>query len=112
MSHAYGQVKFEDGTILHYEYDGTVDVIRNPLWKTVEELTEHWRNQPIWKECHCGQDEPVEIAAYFGNGFWWAGRACKKCMVITNGFRPWWFTPEEQSEQHGDSEKLPEWWLQ
>lgn len=111
MSHAYGQVKFKDGTILHYEYNGTVDVICNPLWKSREEVSEHWRNQPDYKECHCGQDEPVEIATDYAYGSWWTGKACKKCMVITDGFGPGSLMTEEQYEQYDETEKLPEWWL-
>lgn len=85
MSHATGAVRFKDGQQLYFEYDGTSDVCIPMLWKTTEEVSENWRSGK-WKDCTCGGlDEPVSIFSDYGNGTSWPGRACRACMVITDG---------------------------
>lgn len=107
MSHAYGQVKFEDGTIMHYEYNGTVDLVCNCLYQTREEVTQNWRNQPS-NQCICGKDEFVKIGTDYGSGYWWPGCACKYCKAITMGFGSGGNEVELfEMEQEG----LPSWWL-
>ena len=65
MSHASGKVKFEDGTILHFEYDGTSDIVCNCLYHSQEEMSNNWRKRPR-NICTCGKDESVEIATIYG----------------------------------------------
>lgn len=86
MSHASGKVTFNDGLVLHYEYDGTVDVCRVNLWDTYEEMDSHWRNYDIpIRECECDKDEDVVISTSYAYGFEWEGRACRHCKCITKG---------------------------
>ena len=88
MSHAHGKVKFEDGTVLYYEYDGTVDLACTALRSSRKEVSEHWRADNM-AECECGSPpEKVRIAADYGNGFSWDGAACRGCMSITGGIEP------------------------
>jgi hypothetical protein len=101
MSHAYGRVRFDDGTVLHFEYDGTSDVCISTLRTSRKEVWDHWRDQG-WNRCTCGRDQPVEIAEDYGGGQWWAGRACRHCMAITDGLRE----PEDEPTHTG----LPDWW--
>lgn len=88
MSHANGQVKFKDGKIMHYEYNGTIDSAISHLYTTYEEMEANWRKSS-WLECICGEDESVEIFTDYGSGFSWQGRACKKCCAITKGLSPY-----------------------
>lgn len=90
MSHASGAVKFVDGTILYFEYNGTTDVCIPPLWATQEEVEEHWRAEDARWDCICevGVWEEVEIFTTYGGGFYWRGRACRGCNTIVDGLRP------------------------
>jgi hypothetical protein len=101
MSHDNGQVKFEDGTVLHCEYNGTVDFMCNCLYDNYSDMHQNWRNQ-LFNTCTCGNDEEVEIATSYGNGYYWEGRACKKCKAITKNLQV-----EYESECGG----LPDWWM-
>lgn len=86
MSHASGEVKFNDGLILHYEYDGTTDVCRPTLFNTKEEMWKYWRDYSFYNvECKCGKDENVIISNTYGGGSEWDGRACRHCKCITKG---------------------------
>lgn len=105
MSHATGAVRFLNGDIFFYEYNGTVDICQPILFKTYEELHENWRTKE-WRQCSCKDDEiiknheRVRIASTYGYGFSWDGFACKKCMCLlsplevnydteTNGLPEW-----------------------
>ncbi len=90
MSHSSGYVLFKDGTKFYYEYNGTADVVLPKLWKTMQEVTDHWREEePFDKECICKQDEEVIMYTRYGNGWYFPGRACKKCMLVTNSPSPY-----------------------
>ncbi|MCP4986595.1 MAG: hypothetical protein GY928_11235 [Colwellia sp.] len=102
MSHSPGQVRFNDGTIMHYEYNGYSDVVCNCLHATHEEMVKHWRKQPI-NVCDCGKDEDVIIFTHYGNGFYWEGKACKTCKAITDG------RGEDFDECHNEKLGIPDW---
>ncbi len=108
MSHANGQVRFPDGLVLFFEYNGTSDVEIPNLYNTSQELSNNWRDHPKVK-CVCGQEsEPVEIATDYADGSQWKGKACRKCMCITSGM----FTnvDDYNAEPHlTEQEGLPDW---
>ena len=113
MSSASLKVRFEDGTILHGEYHGTVDLAVPTLWENFEDMSKHFKRQPE-RKCTCGNDEPVVIATCYA-GFSWDARACKKCLVITDGTDPHgdgdldaWGAGELIDRNMKDG--LPEWW--
>ena len=108
MSHSHGAVKFENGNILHIEFNGTVDICLPNLYKSSEEVEEHWRNQN-WKTCKCKPvgREPIEIAVTYGGGWCWNGFACGKCMVITDRWEP--FDPTSDGRWR-PLDGLPEWY--
>ena len=83
MSHSSAAVRFSDGTILHGEFNGTVDVLFPFLYKTEEERNNNWRPKK-WKYCNNKKHkrEEVEIAVTYGGGWYWKGIACKKCMIV------------------------------
>lgn len=88
MSHSNGEVKFNDGSIKHFEYNGTSDICIPKLYDTYDEMTDNWRK---WKqgECTCNHhEESVEIYTDYGDGFHWSGTACGKCMMIIKGIYP------------------------
>jgi len=105
MSHANGQVRFQDGLILHYEYDGTCDIVIPSLWKTHKEVWEHWRNQPD-RRCDCGNDEAAEIGCDYAYGSYWPGKACRHCMCVTDGLRIYLDEPPYEKA----IDVLPAWW--
>lgn len=97
MSHSYGEIIKNGKTVGYYEYNGTSDIVLPKIWKTHEEVSEHWReDNPFSRKCDCGKDEPVQIYSSYGNGFWWKGRACLTCMVVTEGINPY----DEEIEEH------------
>lgn len=84
MSHSSGAVKFNDGEIWFYEYNGTTDVVISNLRKTLQEVRDNWRESE-WLECTCGKAEPVEIYSDYGGGFCFNGKACRKCRSVDGG---------------------------
>ncbi len=101
MSHSCGQVRFNDGLIKHFEYNGTTDVCIPILYPTFEEMDKYWRSSK-WMKCICNKEsESVIIAVSYGNGFSWEGKACKYCNVITENLTPDWIDFEDG---------IPEWY--
>jgi len=89
MSHAGGQVKFSDGIIMHYEYDGTSDWCIPKLYDTHKEMWNNWRKYE-YEETNCEHElEDVIIYSDYGNGFYWLGKACRKCNMIIEGKNPY-----------------------
>lgn len=69
MSHASGTATFEDNTIYHFEFDGTIDVCISDLYYTFDEMHNNWRQSDRKKICTCGsQGEPVELHNNYGGG--------------------------------------------
>lgn len=89
MSHATGLVRFPNGTVMWYEYNGTSDVCIPTLWDTFEEMWAHWRSKDPYNKCTCSQSENVEIFSDYGSRFYWDGKACRNCKAITEGFYPY-----------------------
>lgn len=84
MSHSNGQVKFKDGTVMHFEYDGTSDIVIPKMYLTNEELVANWRNHDYDNMYDCEhKEEEVEITYTYGSGATMTGRACRKCSCIT-----------------------------
>jgi len=104
MSHANGQVKFKDGSVFYFEYNGTVDIVENCLYEKYIDMSANWRKQPN-NSCECGNDEPVKIATDYAYGSSWDGRACKKCLAIKDGLGSG--VGDYKLETRG----LPEWWV-
>ena len=82
MAHASALARFDDGTILHCEYDGTEDFMCPHLYPTFEEMHQHWRKQNF-KLAECVHEyEPVQLYSTYGGGFHWRARACRKCNTV------------------------------
>jgi hypothetical protein len=83
MSHAFGAVRFPDGTIYFFGYDGDTHGCSGRLYKTEQEVVDRWF-KPLKGKCqNCMRQEAVGIMALgtepFGN---WKGIACRGCMVL------------------------------
>ncbi|MNL91055.1 hypothetical protein D3C81_07830 [compost metagenome] len=88
MSFAGGQVRFEDGVIKYFQYDGTSDFCIPNLYDTHKELMANW-NKDKTQECnHVSSDERVEIYSDYADGAHWYGTACRKCNLLINGLDP------------------------
>lgn len=132
MSHAYGKCRFADGTVLHFEYDGTSDMCISRLWDTEEEVGEHWRTWET-RDCKCGKYEDVEMAVDYGSGKIATGRACKHCRAVTfdpfpldlryyddesnrlGGYGGWEGDSAADTRKYyppPESGKLPDWWAE
>lgn len=81
MSHSIGAIKFNDGSIRYYEYDGTSDIVLSCHYSTCEEVFDNWRNQPN-NHCKCGKEEDVSIFSSYGRGFYFLGKACRFCYSV------------------------------
>lgn len=89
MSHANGLVRFPDGEVMHFEYDGTSDIVCRSLKRTYPELKRDWRTAANQADCNCGQPaEKVEMFTDYGRGFSWEGKACRRCMAVTDATMP------------------------
>lgn len=78
MSNALGGIRFSDGTIRYYIYHGGSDTMFSAHYATKEEARDNW-NGGENNECTCGREEEVEVFSSYGYGFYFTGRACKKC---------------------------------
>lgn len=106
MSHSTAACRFSDGLILYCEYNGTSDVMLPHLYDTQDERDENWRCRD-WKYCTCGNPlghEEVILAASYGGGFSWHGKACRECKVITDNYMPF----DECDSEREDG--LPDWY--
>jgi len=88
MSHTWGVVRFQDGTMRYCDYDGTVDGCIPVL---VDRLEEVQFREMGWRRCTCPcpQIEPVEIYADYGEGIIWPGEACRHCWTLTKYAQAW-----------------------
>ena len=90
MSHSTGLVRFPDGTVRWFEYDGTTDYVRPKLYNTQKELSDNWREEYRHSDCECRCKRPsleynehrVELFADYGYGFTFEGGACPVCNAI------------------------------
>ena len=113
MSHAYGMAKFEDGAVLHFEYNGTNDVVCTALRRTPEEVQKHWRADNKALCVRAKSPEPVQLMSDYGKGFHWPGTACRTCMAVVDGIFPdevdegWpdWATEAYKKNHHGTPEQ-------
>jgi hypothetical protein len=108
MSHSIGAVKFNDGTIYFFEYNGTVDVCLPKLYRTREEVYDNWRNQK-WEHHDniCNKSENAIMASTYGGGFGWNIVACKEHMLITDCHSHEALTDEENESYYNG---LPDWY--
>lgn len=84
MSEVLGLVKFKDGTIKYFVYNGVVNIAGPKLFDTCEKMYKK-NNEYIDIEVkHSIDDEEVEIYSDYANGFYWTGRANKEKMIITS----------------------------
>lgn len=81
MSHGWGAVRFSDGVILFYEYDGTAGIVMPTLYRSYQELQDNWRKGG-WPRCACKRFESVEVYSDYGS--YWSGWACRHCLVIVH----------------------------
>lgn len=81
MSHANGAIKFSNGVIRYYEYDGTSDYVISHHYETATEVHANWR---MWNEvkCVCGKEEAVSIYSDYAYGFYLEGLACRHCNSV------------------------------
>jgi len=81
MSSMIGGVKFNDGTIKFYKYNNTIEMIISCLYDTPKEVYDNW-SKNNFDICLCGREEPVSIYCTFGQGFYFAGKACRYCNIV------------------------------
>ena len=103
MSHAAGKVRFDDGTVMCFDYYATTGHARTRLYVSMDEVYESWERPNDRFECSCGRHENVHLAVDYGNGIQWQGRACRHCMAITHGLTPY-------CEDVFTWDGLPDWW--
>ena len=91
MSHSSGEVWSKTGELLGYfEYNGTVDVVCTRIYKTEDDMIEHWRGHNF-RDCICEHKKPLEVILYssYGGGFYWDGAVCLDCEAIMEGILPY-----------------------
>lgn len=116
MSSAVGKVRFRDGTIMYFRYDGTCDICNDRLFKSIDELDENWRKEKSI-EVDEGKHpyEPVTIANAYAFGYHWEGFASRGGHIHCNSLIPNDYTLVdegiEKEPRNIESEGLPEWWF-
>lgn len=112
MSHAPGEVwRANDPLVYHFEYNGTSDVIRPAIWRTHDEMRQHWREGDggfsRFQACESmqHQPEPVIIYSHYGGESWWHGTACFECWVIRHPISPFDDVADEDDHQGAPTEE-------
>jgi hypothetical protein len=97
MANSTGALRFKDGTIRYYEYNGVSDSITCQHYATKEEVAKNWRKY-LDRKCVCGNEEPVNLFTPSGNGFYFNGKACKTCNSIKLNEYPIEITRRDKQE--------------
>lgn len=121
MSRAAGQIKFKDGMVLHFVYNGTVDACYSKLFKSLDDAYAAWDDESLTFESNptlVEDSETVEIAVNYGNGSSWDGSASRSAMLITEGLRPNRMIPDPDDPfgrslivVHQTTSGLPDWFI-
>ena len=87
MSHSWGAVRFPDGALYYFDYNGSVDLCVPVLVASIEDV--HFRNMG-WRNCACPMPhhQPVEIYSDYGGGSYWPGTACRYCFTLIGPLTP------------------------
>jgi len=87
MSRVFGAVRFKDGEIKFLTYEGIVGKCAPSLYETYKEAMSCLDDAESAK-CGCDDEEEVEVYSSYANGFWWRGRACRRCGILTDRLEP------------------------
>jgi hypothetical protein len=79
-----GAVRFSDGQVWFYEYNGTSDYTISHLYATPKEVSENWRSDNDLGDCKCGRAEELEAYTNYGGGYYLEVKACKHCKTIVS----------------------------
>jgi hypothetical protein len=91
MSRAAATLTFDDGTVLHGIYNGTVDYMQGFMALTSDAAWDVWsnyngRDEDLFPKCpHAG--DHVIVSSEYGGGDSWEGRACRQCGVFKGPYR-------------------------
>lgn len=121
MSSSMGKVRFKDGVIKYFRYNGTADVCNPNLYNTQEECEDNWRKEPKVDYDKEYKWEPVEIATCYGLGSTWEGFASKSGIIYHGSVHPNDIVIETDDCSGGyfgcsenivnvTEEGLPDWW--
>lgn len=106
MSSSHGLVRFDDGVVMYFTYNGTADVCHSHLYRTETQLLQHWKFQASC-DCKCAKQENVDIWSTYGGGFGWSGKACRECCLITHGLDP--YDDESIKLKYKSGNGKPDW---
>jgi len=90
MSRAGGYVRFPEGTIKAFIYDGTTDTVWPALFDTSREAWDAYsstkgdhfeRWSQIFEPTPIGNEEDVEVYSDYGGGFWWHATATRNAIT-------------------------------
>ncbi len=77
----------------YFEYNGTCDIAMPRVYRTMDEVSDNWRDrlglQPAWDEPDCGCEKThVVLHADYGDGIDWDSEVCFEHMRITGRLEP------------------------
>lgn len=123
MGRAMGKVRFiNDNKMAWFMYNATSDYAYPRLFDNYEnfykiawvngEGYDYLEDDSIPHTCTCGEDEEIEIYESYGDGMLWKGRACRRCMVITENLDSDEYTgllSNEEFDKWLKNEEFPLW---
>jgi hypothetical protein len=94
VSHSSGKISVRGVHCGYFEYNGTSDFAMPRIYRTIEEVSDNWRNklglQPDYeRRCQCDNLMVVDCHADYGGGIEWQGTACFSCMELTERLDPY-----------------------
>lgn len=103
-----GALRFQDGTILWYEYNSVGDDCLTGLFDSIDAVRD-CDGDHCYRECSCAKPkEQVEIVTFYGAGYHWKGEACRTCKALTFGTDPFESSDEDLARMDV-KEGLPAW---
>jgi hypothetical protein len=78
VSSASALIRFPDGTIRHGIYHGTVDLMYEAIYPTLDDAWDNRKRLAV-VECGCEPEDvdEVEIWSYYGFGTGWKAKTCQ-----------------------------------
>lgn len=110
MSSAGGKVRFNDGMVMYFRYDGTCDICQSQLFETEEERNTKWRKEDDFVAGNY-KWESVIIANNYAYGYYWEGKATKEGWIHPDSLIPYDYQ-DDGTVLNKETEGLPDWFYE
>lgn len=114
MSRDVGMCRFENGEVLYFVYDGTVDRCDPRLSASMDQAhavntADRSRGFPRPTPDAVASAEPVHLVTFYGKGSHWRGTASRASAMLVEGRDPYACPTDEDGHRTMRAQGIPEW---